>query len=84
MSKYTSFFILHWRRWLTAVLILGGLAIISIYGYRTYRSFNQVRYAQNEGLTDGTADVAAIRPWMTIRYIAVAYAVPEEYIFAQI
>lgn len=72
------------RRWLTAVFVLGGLVLIGIYGLRTFRSFNQVRYANNEGLTDGTASVDAIRGWMTIRYIGVAYAVPEEYIFAQL
>ncbi|MEM7115765.1 MAG: hypothetical protein AAF614_25215 [Chloroflexota bacterium] len=75
---------LNWRRWLTAVFILGGLALIIVYGMRTYRSFRQMSYVQAQGLDDGTASPDAIRGWMTINYIAVAYAVPEEYIYSQL
>lgn len=74
----------NWRRWLTAVFIIGGLAIIIVYSLRTYRSFRQMRFVQAQGLEDGTANLDAIRPWMTIGYIAVAYAVPEEYIYAEL
>ena len=75
---------LNWRRWLTAVFIVGGLALIIVYGVRTYFSFRQMQYVQAQGLEDGTASLDAIRPWMTMSYIAVAYAVPEEYIYSQL
>lgn len=64
------------------VLILIGLLVTVIFGIRSVRSFRQVRYIQQQGLDQGTASVDAIQPWMTIRFIAVAYAVPEEYLYS--
>jgi len=63
-------------------LILIGLLITVIFGIRSVHSFRQVRYIQQQGLDAGTASVDAIQPWMTIRFIAVAYAVPEEYLYS--
>lgn len=63
-------------------LILIGLLITVIFGIRSVHSFRQVRYIQQQGLDTGTASVDAIQPWMTIRFIAVAYAVPEEYLYS--
>ncbi len=59
-----------------------GLLVTVIFGLRSVRSFRQVRYIQQQGLDKGTASVDAIQPWMTIRFIAVAYAVPEEYLYS--
>jgi hypothetical protein len=42
----------------------------------------QLQYMHQQGLDRGTASVDAIRPWMTVRFIAIAYAVPEEYIYS--
>ncbi len=70
------------RLLLTIALIVVGLAIIGVFGVRSVRSFNQLQYARQQGLDNGTASVDAIRPWMTIRFIAVAYAVPEEYLYS--
>jgi len=63
-----------------ALLIIGGL-FISIYSWRSYRAYQQWQYIQHEGIDKGYANVGAIRPWMTMRYVGVAYAVPQEYIF---
>jgi hypothetical protein len=75
--------LLHWRT-LAVILIVLGLALTVRYGIRALRSYREFEYMRAEGLDRGTASLEAIRPWMTVRYVAVAYAVPEEYIFAQL
>lgn len=70
-----------WRA-LPPVAILAGLVLTVLFGLRAVRSFRQVQYIQQQGLDRGTASVDAIQPWMTIRFIAVAYAVPEEYLYS--
>lgn len=72
------------RRTLAILLIVIGLVVTTIYGLRSVQSYQQLQYIRAQGLDDGTANVEAIQPWMTIGYIAVAYAVPEEYIYAEL
>lgn len=77
----------RWRRLparliLTIAMIVLGLGLAGFYGVRSARSFREFRYIHQQGLDRGAASVEAIRPWMTIRFIAVAYAVPEEYIYS--
>jgi hypothetical protein len=67
---------------LTIGVIALGLAIAACFGVRSVKSFQQLQYIRQQGLDRGTASVEAIRPWMTIRFIAVAYAVPEEYLYS--
>lgn len=70
------------RQLLLMVVIVLGLAIAAFFGVRSVQSFRQFEYIRQQGLDRGTANVTAIRPWMTIRFIAVAYAVPEEYLYS--
>lgn len=72
----------RWLRFVPAILIVAGLLLTAVYGVRTVRSFRQLSYIQQQGLDQGTASVDAIQPWMTIRFVAVAYAVPEEYLYS--
>jgi hypothetical protein len=72
------------RLLVTIVVITLGLAITVFFGARAAASFRQLQYIHQHGLDRGTASVEAVRPWMTIRFIAVAYAVPEEYLYAQL
>lgn len=73
------------RRWLLAViLVVLGLTLTAYFGIRAVRSFRQIQYIHEQGLDRGVASVEAIRPWMTIRFIAVAYAVPEEYLYSSL
>lgn len=65
-------------------VIAVGLLITVFFGLRSYRSFRELQYIQQQGLDRGTASVDAIRAWMTVRFVAVAYAVPEEYLYAQL
>ncbi len=71
------------RVWAVLILVI-GLGIMFFYGTRTLSAYREFEYARTQGLLNGTASVDAIKPWMTIRYIAVAYAVPEEYLYAQL
>jgi hypothetical protein len=75
--------LVQWRT-LAILLIIIGLVIISLYGLRSIRSYREFQYIRAEGLDRGAARLDAIRSWMTVRYVGVAYAVPEEYIFAQL
>jgi hypothetical protein len=70
------------RLLLTIAVIVVGVAIAAFFGWRSVRSFRQLEYIRQQGLDSGAASVDAIRPWMTIRFIAVAYAVPEEYLYS--
>jgi hypothetical protein len=70
------------RLLLTIGMIALGLAIAGFFGIRTLTSARQLHYIRQQGLDRGSASVDAIRPWMTVRFIAVAYAVPEEYIYS--
>ncbi len=69
---------------LAIVLVVIGLGLVIHFGLRTMRSLREMRYIQEQGLDLGTADVDAIRPWMTVQFVAVAYGVPQEYIFAEL
>lgn len=69
---------------LAIVLVIVGLGLVIFFGMRSFRSFKALQYIQEQGLYTGTATPDAIRPWMTVRFIAVAYAVPQEYIFAEL
>lgn len=67
---------------LTVAMIVLGVGLVVFFGARANRSFRELQYIRESGLDRGTASVEAIRPWMTIRFIAVAYAVPEEYLYS--
>lgn len=69
---------------LAIVLVVVGLGLVIFFGVRSYRSFQTMQYIRQQGLDVGSANVDAIRPWMPIRFIAVAYGVPQEYIFAEL
>ncbi len=72
------------RTLISIVVIALGLAIAVFFGLRSVSSVRQLRYIREQGLDRGTASVDAIRGWMNIRFVAVAYAVPEEYVYAQL
>ncbi len=73
-----------WRRAALIALIVIGVGMTIFFGVRAVRSFRDLQYIREQGLDRGTASVEAIRGWMTIRFIAVAYAVPEEYLYSEL
>jgi hypothetical protein len=64
---------------LTIALVIVGAALVGWFGLRAYHAYT--RFQRSE-LTAGTTDVEAIRGWMTLPYIARAYGVPEDALFA--
>lgn len=72
------------HRVLALALVLLGLAVAVGFSLHSLRSFRHMRYIQEQGLDREAPDLEAIRPWMTIRFIAVAYAVPEEFLYAEL
>lgn len=75
--------LLQWYT-LALLLILVGVGIMALYGLRSARAYREFQSLRAQELDLGVARLDAIRAWMTVRYVAVAYAVPEEYIFAQL
>lgn len=71
-------------RILPIVLVILGLAITIYFGLRAVNSFRRLQYIHEQGLDRGAASVDAVRPWMTVPFIAVAYAVPEEYLYSEL
>lgn len=69
---------------LAAALLVVGLALTGYFGVRAVRSFRQVQYIRQQGLDRGSANVDAVRAWMTLRFVSVAYAVPEEYLYSRL
>jgi len=66
---------------LIVALMVCGLFFIGYFGWGFVRNFLLFR---TNPLKPGITNVEVIRPWMTIRYIGVAYGVPQEYIFFEL
>lgn len=69
------------ERKICIVLIIVGVILIGVFGFRAVRSYIRLERMR---LKPGTTDVEAIRGWMTIPYIARAYGVPRDYIFQRL
>jgi hypothetical protein len=67
------------RRVLTIALVVVGLGLVGFFGLRAYRAYT---HFQPDAPAAGLRDVEAIRGWMTLPYIARAYGVPEDALFA--
>ena len=68
-----------YRRVLTIILVVIGVALVGFFGLRAYRAYTRF---QPDAPVAGLRDVEAIRGWMTLPYIAHAYGVPEDSLFA--
>jgi hypothetical protein len=64
---------------LTIALVMVGAALVALFGLRAYHAYDRF---QQSALTAGTTDIEAIRGWMTLPYMARAYGVPEDALFA--
>lgn len=65
------------RRLTIIAIVIGGVLVV-LFGVRAVRSFFHLR---EMGRRPTMTDVSQIRGWMTVPYIAKAYAVPEEELF---
>jgi membrane protein DedA with SNARE-associated domain len=68
------------RRWVLLVLfVITALAAV-VFGLRSYGSWLILRSA----IEIGAPEVSSIRPWMTLRYVARTYHVPETALAAEL
>ena len=63
------------------VLIVGGLLFAVRYARGALNAYRAMEFAREHDFAAGDLDVDLIRQWMNLRYIAVAYAVPQQYLF---
>jgi hypothetical protein len=68
-----------YRRVLTITLVVIGVGLVGFFGLRAYRAYTRFH---PDAPVAGLRDVEAIRGWMTLPYIARAYGVPEDSLFA--
>jgi membrane protein DedA with SNARE-associated domain len=68
------------RRWVTLALVTTSLVSSLWFGPRTYGSFLLLLSAYEVGMPQS----ASIRAWMTLRYVATAYRVPEAILVARL
>lgn len=66
------------------ILITIGLLFAIRSGRKALESYRAMRFAMEHDFDAGNLDVELIQPWMSIRYIAEAYAVPQSFIFDEI
>ncbi|MCP4359028.1 MAG: hypothetical protein GY796_13490 [Chloroflexi bacterium] len=65
-------------------LIVGGLFFASRYAEGVYDAYREMEFAHQYNFDAGNPDVDLLQPWMNIRYIAVAYTVPQAFLFEEI
>lgn len=68
-------------QWLALGLILLGAAIMFPRAKGMLSFYQEARYATENDFASGNVSPELLRPWMSIRYVAVAYAVPQQYLF---
>lgn len=66
---------------LAVILIVIGLAIMIPKAKGMIEFYKEVRYASENNFAAGNPSPDLLRPWMSIRYISVAYGVPQQYLF---
>jgi hypothetical protein len=68
-------------QWLAVALIVIGVAIMIPKAMGMVEFYKESRYAAENDFSAGNLSPDLIRPWMSLRYIAVAYAVPQLYLY---
>jgi hypothetical protein len=68
-------------QWLALALIVIGVAIMIPKAKGMLDFYHEVRYATEHDFAAGNLSPDLIRPWMSLRYISAAYAVPQKYLF---
>jgi hypothetical protein len=68
-------------QWLAIGLIVLGLLIMIPRLRGMFSFYKEARYAAENHFVDGNLSPDLIRPWMSLRYVAVAYAVPQRYLY---
>lgn len=66
---------------LAILIILAGMMIMAVRVKGMLDISREAQYARNNNFAAGDLSPDLLRPWMSLRYIAVAYAVPQKYIY---
>jgi hypothetical protein len=61
------------KRTIVIILIIAGIVLVGLFGFRTFRSIMRIRQS---GMRPLSTDVELIRGWMTIPYISDTYRIP--------
>lgn len=70
----------RWSRRIALALLVVATALTSLFGLRTYNSLLLLRSAYEAG----APLTSSIRPWMTLRYVATHYQMPEARLIARL
>ena len=65
------------------LVLIGGIFAVR-YAQRSMNAYRAIQFAAQNDFDAGNLDVSLIRPWMTIRYVAEAYAVPQIFLFDEL
>jgi hypothetical protein len=76
-SRYAVLFV-------AIVLIVFGVFAMVRYTRGALDAYRVMEYARANDFDAGNVDPALIRPWMNLRFVAVAYAVPQEYFLEEL
>jgi hypothetical protein len=68
-------------QWLAVALIVVGVAIMIPKAMGMLDFYKEAKYAEEHNFAAGNLSPDLLRPWMSLRYIAVAYAVPQLYLY---
>lgn len=72
------------RQIIAVAIIAIGFFITVFAGIRAVAPLRRIERFGPPEFGPGEPNVEAIRPWMTIHFVAMAYAVPEDYIYSQL
>lgn len=78
---------LHSRRLiqvLAVLLIVAGAMLALRYARGSISAYRAIQFAIQNDFDAGNVDVDLLQPWMTLRYVAEAYAVPQSYLFEKL
>jgi hypothetical protein len=68
-------------QWVALALIIVGLGVMLLKAVDMMGFYREVQFATEHNFQSGNPSPDLLRPWMTIRYISAAYALPQQYIF---
>lgn len=72
---------ISWMQLFALGLVVVGIVIMIPRAWDMFDFYKKMRYAQQHNFQAGNPSPDLLQPWMSIRYIAVMYAVPQGYLF---
>lgn len=75
----------RWAIPLLAIVLIGvGLLFATQFARGSLDSYRAMQFAAEHDFDAGNLDVDLVQPWMNLRYIAEAYAVPQSYLYEKL